>query len=401
MLSLISVKAAKKIILDRAAFRKVRKVSLDSVSNRALAQDIYARCDSPDFNKSMMDGFALRCDDAKVAPVVLKIIEHIPAGKIPRRALGKGECAKIATGAMLPKGSDAVAMKENTRISKDNNVEILKRVSKGRHIYRKGEFFKKGQLLLKKGSLLNRAAIGLFSSQGISWVKVFDAPHVAILSTGNEIVELGSKKKIGQVWNATAPMLMSSLRGMNVVAHYLGLVRDDAKLLLKKITQGLRYDILIITGAVSVGDFDLVPYVLKKAGATTIFHKVAIRPGKPFLFARHGRCLIFGLPGNPVSSLVSFVLFLKPAIRNMLGLKADFFVEEGYLAKDAYNDSSRLSFFPARLSLREGEYKIHPLRYGGSADLYALAKAEVLFMLDKNITFASKNSRIKFLRIRR
>ncbi|MFH0876791.1 MAG: gephyrin-like molybdotransferase Glp [Candidatus Omnitrophota bacterium] len=396
---LISIKTARDIIFRHTVSRHVLRVRLKEAFKRVLAQDVLAAQDSPDSDKSFMDGYVVRCDDVTRVPTTLKIIEQIRAGKIPRRPLKKGTCAQIATGAMVPKGADAVVIKERTRLSAKTVVEILRRPSAGDHIYRQGQFFKKGERLLRRGTVLNSAAIGLLASQGFSSVKVFGAPRVAILSTGNEITDLGSKKKYGGVWNATAPMLSTLLAGLGIAPRYLGLVPDHPDRMLKKITEGLKYDILIITGAVSVGNFDFVPRVLKDLGAEVLFHKVAIRPGKPLLFGLRGRSLIFGLPGNPVSGWLDFLLFIKPAIHKILGLDIRGKLQEGLLGKTISHEPDRLSFWPAQVTLQGRAFRINPLRYGGSADMGALAKANALVLLKRHQKTFAKNSRIKFLKI--
>ncbi len=372
---------------------------LDVSLHRVLAQNVTAVSDGPDFDKSTMDGFAIRACDVKKAPVVLEVIEYIPAGGQPRRRLKRGQCSKIATGAMLPFGADAVVMKEEARVLKDNKVKILKTTGRWENVYRKGENFKKGSLLFKKGVMLNMARIALLSSQGIREVYVFDAPTVAILSTGNEIIEPGEKKKAPFVWNSSSSMLSYALHSMDIEPRYLGIVKDEINPLMKKIKRGLESDILIVTGAVSVGELDLVPEALKKVGITSLFHKVAVRPGKPFLFGVHGHRLIFGLAGNPVSSLVGFLLFIKPAIRKMLGQKPGLIIEEGILSKDVYNKSGRKSLFPARLRAKKSEWFVDPLPYTGSADLLSASCADVFLIIDRKQTCASRNSVVKFLRI--
>ncbi|MFH0877424.1 MAG: gephyrin-like molybdotransferase Glp [Candidatus Omnitrophota bacterium] len=396
---LISVKAAQDIIARHTAFRKVCRINLQEAFNRVLAQDIFANQDSPHFDKSFMDGYALNAKDIRRIPETLRISAQIRAGQIPRGPLRKGTCAQIATGAMLPKASDAVVIKEKARLVSEGIVAILHRPSSGDHIYRRGEFFKKGKRILGQGAVINSAAIALLASQGISKVLVFGAPRVALLSTGDEIADLGSRKKTAGVWNATAPMLEALLRAMGVRPRYLGLVLDQPGRMHKKITQGLKYDILIITGAVSAGDFDFVPAVLKKAGVKVLFHKVAIRPGKPLLFGKCGRHLVFGLPGNPVSSWLDFFLFIKPVIQKMIGLDAGVAFEQGVLGKTITHDPDRLSFWPARVSFRGSTFKVDPLRYAGSADLGALARANALALLTRHRRKFAKNSKIKFMRI--
>jgi molybdopterin molybdotransferase len=391
---MISFRKARNIILKSFSRRTATKVSLDFAFMRVLAQDVIARTGSPEFDRATMDGFAVRSSDE----LTLECIEMIPAGCAPKKALRRGECAKVATGAMLPQGADSVVMKEEARLLSGNRVLISQRPRCSDNIARRAQDFKKGDTILKKGDLLNAPKIGLLSSQGIKYVWVYRPPSVSILSTGDEVVEPGENKKRWQIWNASGSMLKFALMRWQVAPDYLGIVRDDPKQALKKIRQGLKSDILIITGAVSVGDFDFVPAVLKRSGASVKFHKVAIKPGKPLLFAVKGDHFIFGLPGNPVSSLVSFLLFVAPLINNMLGFKTEVFLEKGFLAKGVYNRSGRLSLLPGRLARKKGSIFIRPIDYSGSADLRAISAADVLFMVDKNRSL-QKGSTVQFFRL--
>jgi len=373
-------------------------VSLEAAFMRVSARDVRARVDGPEFDRATMDGFAIRSSDTAVIPAVLKCTQAIPAGHIPKKSLKKGECAKVATGAMLPGGADSVVMKEEAEFLLSGPVTLRRRIAPYENIAFRAQDLKKGGIVLRKGDILNAAKIGLLSSQGAKDVAVYRAPRVAILSTGDEIAEPGEKKKKGQVWNASASMLKFAVRRWRLAPDYLGIARDDPGQIFKKIRQGLKSDIFIITGAVSIGDLDLVPGALKRSGAAVGFHKVAIRPGKPLLFAVKRGCLIFGLPGNPVSSLVSFLLFVAPLINSMLGYRKGDLIEKGFLAKGVYNKSDRLSLFPGILKYKGGRIIVRPVKYSGSADLAAVSGADVLFMVDKHKDL-SKGSAVEFFRI--
>ncbi|OIO36728.1 MAG: hypothetical protein AUJ74_01385 [Candidatus Omnitrophica bacterium CG1_02_44_16] len=399
--NMIKLKQAQAIVLKhamRAPARKAMRVFLKDSFSRVLAQGLRAVCDRPDFNRSVMDGYALKSRDIRHPGAVLKITGFVPAGVFPKRPIKKGECVKIATGAMVPCGADSVVMKEDASPRAGRYVKILKKIKNGENISFKGQDFRKGSLLLKKGSLLNTARIGLLASQGKNKVLVFKPLSVAFLSTGDEVVEPGMPKKAGQVWNITASMLSVALRRFNIVPRYLGLSEDKPRGLLNKIKEGLKYDVFIITGAVSEGDLDIVPSTLIKSGVSIKFHKVELRPGKPFLFAVKGNCLVFGLPGNPVSSLVSFLLFVLPAIRKMSGLREEFLLEKGILQKGVYNKNDRYSLFPAAMIMKKGRIFIDPVHYNGSADIRAVAQADAFFMLDKG-KIATAGSQVDFLRL--
>lgn len=375
------------------------KVRADTAFMRVSAQDVKASVDSPEFDRATMDGFAVRSFDTEVLPAVLKCVETIPAGRVPKKSLKKGECARIATGAMLPEGADSVVMKEAARMSSSGLIILTGRAAPKENIVFRAQDLKKGDVILAGGDVLGASNIGLLSSQGVEEVAVYSAPRIALLATGDEIAEPGKEKRAGQIWNASASMLRFAIRRWQLETDYLGIIRDDPERILKKIRQGLKSDIFIITGAVSVGDFDLVPAALKRSGAVVKFHKVAIRPGKPLLFAVKRGCFIFGLPGNPVSSFVSFLLFVEPLIKKMLGFGEDDLTEKGFLTKSVYNKSDRLSLFPGVLERNGGRISIRPVKYSGSADLAAVSNADVLFMVEKN-KYLSGGSIVEFFRIR-
>jgi len=395
---MIKLNQAQSIVLKYARCADTIRVRLQDALNMVLAEDLVAVCNCPDFNRSVMDGYALRCCDICQPGAVLKVTGFVPAGVLPKRRLKIGECVKIATGAMVPYGADSVVMKEDARLIADSRVKILKKIKRGDNISFKAQDFKKGSLLLKKGSVLNTARIGLLASQGKNKVLVFKPPSVAFLSTGDEVVEPGMPKRSAQVWNISASMLAVALRRLNIAPRYLGIAKDESRRLLSKIKQGLKEDVFIITGAVSAGDLDMVPSALKMSGASVKFHKVALRPGKPFLFAVKGKCLVFGLPGNPVSSFVSFLLFVKPAISKMSGLMEYNFLEKGILQKGVYNKSDRYSLFPAVVAIKNGRTLLKPIQYNGSADIRAVARAGAFFMLDKG-KMAPSGSQVNFLRL--
>lgn len=395
---MISVDKAKKIILKEARTLKSRSIPLSSSCGYVLSRDIKAECGAPDFSKSFMDGYALKYAFLKATPIILDIVENVPAGSFPKKTLKKNACFKVYTGSVLPAGCDTVIINENTVQCASDKVKILKASKKGSNIYKRFEFFKKGALLVSRGSVLNAAKVALLSSLGFKNVFVYRRPRVAILATGNEVVEAGGKKKKSQVYNATTPMFISILNKMGISSEYLGIAKDKKPLLIKKIKEGFKRDVLIITGAVSAGDFDFVPETLKDTGAKIIFHKVCLRPGKPFLFARKGKTLIFGVPGNPVSGLVCFNLFIKPALEKIGGLNACSFYGEAVLEEAAVNSSQRESFLPGRLIVKSGKYKIKPLRYCGSADLLGSSSADVFFIMGKNEARLAPGDKVRFLK---
>ncbi len=397
---MISLAQARKAISRFAVPRSTETLDLSSACGRVLAQDVFALQDDPSFVRSFMDGFAVRSVDVRRPGICLWVAGAVPAGRVFLRRILKGECARVATGAMLPPGSDTVVIQEETRPAGRCGVEILKAPRPGENVYPRGAFAKKGQRLLRAGRVLSVPDVGLMAAAGHRKAKVAAAPSVAVLSTGSEIVAPGSRKTPVQVWNATAPLLLAGLRAAGIEPVYLGIARDERGPLSRRIREGLKHDVLLITGAVSVGSLDLVPRALREAGARTVFHRVRMRPGKPFLFARKGRCLIFGLPGNPVSTFIGFSLLVAPALRRIMGYPAVSGKEEGVLQREVRNDSGRLSFFPARLIGRgSGGLVVYPVAYAGSADLPALARGNGFFSLGPGCRRALKGSKVRVVRM--
>lgn len=377
----------------------VAAVGLADSLGRVLAQDVRAASDAPAFDRSLFDGFAVCAADVRRPGAVLRIVEEIYAGRPPCRTVSKGMCAAIATGAMLPKGADAVVKKEDTQLLHPHRVVIRTTAEKGGNFTRRGSYFKKGARLLKRGMLLDAAKIGLLASQGVARVHVLRPPRVSVLSTGDEIMEAGRRARPAQVRNASAPMLLAALERLGIEGRYLGLVPDRPEALKRKLAEGLRGDMLIVTGAVSAGKKDYVPAELRKLGVRVIFHKVRIRPGKPVLLGRRGSCVVFGLPGNAVSSLVTFHLFVRPVLERFMGRPVETDFEQGVLTKTTGNDSGRLSFLPGRLVRRAGKNNVTPLRFCDSSDLRAAAAADVFYVLKETQIKAGKGTAVPFLRI--
>jgi len=363
-----------------------------------LSRDIAAPADAPAFDRAVMDGFAVRSRDTADAPVALRVVGFIPAGKVFGRRIGVGESAGIATGALMPPGADAVIKKEDVRVLADGRLRVARRVRRGEDVYPRGRDYRKGALLLRRATLLSPARIALLGSLGYSRVEVFAPPRVALLTTGDEIISAGRSVRRSQVYDATTPMILSNLSRMGVLCVNLGHVRDNAALLDKKVRQGLKYDILIVTGGVSAGERDYVPRILAKNGVTCLFHKVLIRPGKPLWFGRRGCQLVFGLPGNPIASLVTFMLFVRPVIEYLQGAEGGPSFLQGVLLKDVYNESERLSFLPARLRRQNRGIGIAPLAFHGSADIYHVAGADCFFAAPAHVRLR-KGARVSFFKI--
>ncbi|MDP6381454.1 MAG: molybdopterin molybdotransferase MoeA, partial [Phycisphaerae bacterium] len=333
------------------------------------------------FDKSAMDGYATRSGDLRDLPAELDVIEEIPAGVWPQKSVQAGQCAKIMTGAPVPSGADCVVMVEKTEPAGDGRVRIIQGEKKS-NICRCGEDIARGQEVLEAGHRIRPEEVGLLASVGGARVKVIRRPSVAILATGNEIVPPEQTPGPGQIRNANSYSVAAQVRRAGFDAHDLGIGRDTRDELADKIREGLRRDVLVISGGVSAGDYDFVPVVLKDVGVAIHFEKVAIKPGKPTVFGTHPGGLVFGLPGNPVSSLVVFRLFVLPALMKMSGDKrpAQRFVDV-VLAEPLKNRKGRRAHVPAILTFEDGRWCARLPQYHGSADLVALSKANALVIV--------------------
>jgi molybdopterin molybdotransferase len=353
-----------------------------------LAADVVSDLDMPPYHKSMMDGYAVRCADLPSGKGRLQVIEEITAGQVPRLRLEAGQASRIMTGAPIPPGADAVVVVERTRLGENGCVEIEDRPPKpGQNILPQGAEMKCGDTVLPAGTVLRPQEFGVLTTVGRTTVLVHPAPRVAILSTGDELVEPEEKPIGGQIRNSNGALLVALVSRAGGTPRYLGIARDDPASLRPMICDGLKAHVLLLSGGVSAGKLDLVPGVLHKAGVIAHFHKVEMKPGKPLLFGTYPRpggapTLVFGLPGNPVSVLVCFELFVRPALRRLRG-HADpgphFLL--AVLSDDFAYRTDRPTYHPAHLEATAGGWRVRPVPWIGSADLRALTQANALMLL--------------------
>lgn len=383
---MISIYEALKIIERETFLCSAELIDLENSVNRVLAQTIKADMDLPPFNRSQMDGFAVKSKDVKNAPSKLKIIGESVAGKGFDKKMKSGEAVRIMTGARLPDGADAVQKVELTK--EDNGtVEILEAAKKGQNINSFASEIESGTKIFGKGEIISEQMIAAIASFGYAKIKVYKRPKIAILSTGSEIVEIGEKPQKDQIRNSNSIML-KCFAGKFADATILPHVSDDAEKLRSAIDDALEnFDVLITTGGVSVGDYDFTKPVLRDLGAEIYFEKVSLKPGKPTVFARRNDCLIFGLPGNPVSSAVTFYLFVRTAILRMQSavnceLKKGFAVAQTTIKAAKERDS----VLPAFVETNEkGELIIESLRFNGSSNFIQFSRANALVFVPQEI----------------
>ncbi len=354
-----------------------------AVLGSVLAEPITSDIDSPPFDKALVDGFAVRVADCTSPPVQLRIIEEIPAGATPRHPVSAGEASRILTGAPLPEGADAVLMQEQASVT---GTEVHFRgpaPTPGQHILRQGREMRQGDTVLEAGTVLRPQEFGLLAAVGKTAVPVYPAPRVAILSTGDELIEAALTPRVGQIRNSAGPMLVMQVVRAHGLPRYLGIARDQRELLRSLISEGLQTaDLVLLSGGVSVGTYDLIPQVLAELGVAIHLHKVAMKPGKPLLFGTTDDRLVFGLPGNPVSSFVCFELFVRPAMQVLRGWRGKVILEERLpLATDFLHRSDRPTYHPARRIHSHDQQLVEPVPWLGSADLRSLTQADTLLVL--------------------
>lgn len=361
----------------------------DSV-NRVLAENIKADLDLPPFDRSQMDGFALKTEDVRDSPLKLKITGESVAGKGFQGSIKSGEAVRIMTGAPVPEGADAVQKVELTE-EEHGFIKILEPTKIKQNIVRRGEEIKKGAEIFQTGEVITENMIASLASFGYAKVKAARKPRAAILGTGSEIVEIAEKPGKDQIRNSNSIML-KVFAGKHAEAEIIPAVADDAESLRKAIeTAAGNSDILITTGGVSVGDYDFTKPVLRETGAEIFFEKISLKPGKPTVFAKKDKCLIFGLPGNPVSAAVTFFLFVRTAMLRMQGAK-NFELEKGFAvaAEKIKGAKERDAVLPVSVKTNDrGNLMIESLRFAGSSNFIAFSRANALVFVPKGKIYES------------
>jgi len=382
---MIAISKALKIIERETRSLGVEKILLSDGVGRVLAQDIIADTDLPPFDRSQMDGYAVVAADTVGSPVSLKIVGESAAGRGWRGELKRGEAIRIMTGAAVPAGADAVQRVELTS-EMDGKVEVGTSVTRATAIVRRGAEIKKGETIFKSGEIITENMIATLAAFGYARVSVGKRPRVGILGTGSEIVEINKKPGRDQIRNSNSVMLEVLCRRFGGETTILPIVRDEISDLKSQISNSAKkHDILIITGGVSVGKYDHTKTALTELGAEIFFDKVRLKPGKPAVFARLGKTLIFGLPGNPVSAAVTFHLFARKAMLQMqraanIELRGGFAV----LASDAKAARERDTYLPSRLETnKSGQLIAFPLKWLGSSDFVGFARADSMIFLPK------------------
>jgi molybdopterin molybdotransferase len=387
---MIEYEAALREVVSKARKLPAEAVNLLASLGRTLASDLRARTAVPPFTKATMDGYAVSAADTRrargPAPVELEVIKDLPAGRVMRRAVASGQAIRIMTGAPLPKGADAVVMVEDTERA-GPRVRIRRAVAAGDNIGRAGEDVPKGALVLEKGADIGPAEVGMLAATGHASVRVIRRPRLAVIATGNEIVEPDVRSVgPGRIRNSNGWSLTALALRAGAEAAYLGIARDSAGSLRRRIERAADADILILSGGVSVGDYDLVKDQLREFGVRPVFWQVRIKPGKPLYFGVRGRQLVFGLPGNPTSAMVTFHLFVRPAVDRMLGrVPVGPRTGRAVLAGPLTLKPGRKQFLRGVLAGPGPEIRVEPFPDQKSGVLRSMVKSRVLIVVPSDV----------------
>jgi molybdopterin molybdotransferase len=383
---MIPVEEAEKI-LNKITYRpETEEVVLMDSLGRVLGQNIVSVINMPPFDKSAMDGYAVVSNDDSKR---FEIVDVIAAGKVPQKAVEKGQCSKIMTGAMLPPGADRVIKKEVTE-EKDGCM-VLTGDDGNLNICYLGEDVRPGDVVLKKGHLIRPPEVGVIASMGLSSFQVYKKPRVGIITTGSEIMSPGQRLRKGQIYNSNAYSISAQAIQTGAEVTFAGIVKDDKRCIKEKISDLLaECQMVLISGGVSVGDYDFVPGILKDSGVKLHFDNVAIQPGKPTVFGTRGSTLVFGLPGNPVSTFTIFEVFVKPVLYKLMGYDYTPLLLKGVLKKDFKRKrSGRTAYVPVRY---DNDGIVEPMEYHGSAHLTALPLANALLKVPTGVNDVLKGS---------
>ncbi len=381
---MISVDEALKLVLDNVAPLGVERTSIVDALGRVLAEEIRSSRDIPGFNNSAMDGYAVRAADIEAAsephPVRLRVLETVGAGVMPSLRIDAGQAVRTMTGAPIADGADAIVPVERTR-GTENEVEILAPAERGAFVRPRGEDLKRGELVLSAGKALSASDLGMLASLNRSMVDVHRRPRVAIVATGDELVDVDTVPVGAQVINSSAYALTAAIRETGGEPIMLKVARDRPEEVRARLAEALAFDVVLTTGGVSVGQFDHVKVVLDELGLRQLFHGVAQKPGRPLKFGTLGGKPIFGLPGNPVSTMVCFYLYVRPALRRMtsrndLGLPRLM----ARCASDIPIANNLTEFVRVTLTRSDGEVRATPTGNQSSGVLSSLSRAHGLLI---------------------
>ena len=385
---MISFNEARDIIKNLTIETKQEEITLADACGRVLAEDVVSDIDMPPYDKAAMDGYACRLSDIDKT---LKVIEEIPAGYEPVKQIEQGHCSKIMTGAMVPEGADCVIMKEDIELVSDSNIKVLTYKSKS-NICLKGEDVKRNDILLNRGVFIKPRHIAILASAGYSKVKVYKDPLVGVLSTGNELVEPDKKPDRSGIRNSNGWQLLAQAKEIVNDVRYFGIAKDEVNDLYSRIKLATEEtDLVIISGGVSVGDYDFVPQIIEELGYDSLIKGVMVKPGKRIIVARKGDKFIVGTPGNPVSAYIQFILLIKPLIYRFLKTSDEeqiisMPVDRSFKRKGG----KRTEFYPVVVT----NGKVDFVDYNGSANIQAYAMANAFIEIPQGTVEINKGEKV-------
>ncbi len=389
--ALLSFEEAKRAVEGKIKpIARVETIGIDDCLGRVLTEDIVAKLSIPSFDRAAMDGYAVKARDTFNAnqfhPKVLDVVGELHAGETPGDRVNSGECIQIATGAMMPRGADAVVMVEDTE-SENGRVKIFKSGYPRANVSQKGEDIKQGELVLRQGSVLDAAKTGVLASQGMSQVRVYERPAVAILPTGEEVSEVGKRLKRGQLYDINSHTIASVVKANGGIAIKFGVASDDLKVLKAAISAALKHDLVVLSGGSSVGERDLLIAALAGWGEV-LFHGIQVKPGKPTIFAMVQDKPLLGMPGYPTSCLINTYLFVLPAVRKMAHLPPRTGqTAEAKLARRIPGSVGRRQFLTVRI---EGGEAIPVFKESGA--ITSISEADGYIEIAENIDLLEKGT---------
>jgi molybdopterin molybdotransferase len=393
---LLSIEEALARILERVRPLPAEPVPLEEATGRVLAEDVVAAADLPPFPSSAMDGFAVRAVDT---PGTLSVAFRIAAGRPAQRPLERGEAMGIATGGVVPEGADAVVPIEYV-VDHGNNVEIPEQAPEGANVRSRGGDIRAGGLVVSRGTRLVPAQIGALAAAGVSEVPCGARPRASVLTTGTELRSPGEPLGPGEVYEANGVMLAAQLEAAGAAVERLAAVEDDEGAHRSSLAHALESQVLVTSGGVSVGPHDLVRRIEAELGVEEVFWGVAVKPGKPLSFGVRGETLVFGLPGNPVSSFVGLELFVKPAVQALQGAADPGpLFEPGSLAADVRRNPARDQLVRARRRPREPGTVLEPLGGQESHMIVSAASADALVLVPRGEGRLEAGESVQFLRL--
>ena len=399
---MISVIEARDTILNRIRPIGVERVDIVSALGRVLAEDVHATRNQPPWDNSAMDGYAVRAEDTVPSspnvPAELEIVEHLPAGYRAKRSVGSGQAIHIMTGAPVPDGADTIVRAERTLRVDENHVRILQPMEAGTDLRRAGEDIRDGDLILQAGMLLRPAEVGLLASTNRSHVSVYRRPRVAILSTGDEIVDVDEPLEDGKIVDSNGYALTALVVDAGAVPLRLGICPDTQDALERALRDGLVADAIITSGGVSVGEYDFVKAALEAVGTSMAFWKVSMTPGRPLAFGAIDDTIAFGLPGNPVASMVTFELFMRPALLKMQGYTHLYRPTiKAVLLEDLTKSLGRKQFIRVILQKRGDTFFASRTGAQGSGILRSMSIADGLAVSHEDQVFMKKGQEIEVM----